>query len=374
MRILAVQEIMRPGKAGDRSLCQYKTVSCVRCCLPHIGGDSHMEDSEEKRAALFSASPFAYHLKYSGRYLGPGNNVMKFKNFNPLKDPKIDASQYEDCFPDVGKVEMEKRFTERRNLFLEIYDPEQPRQSLPRYMKSAQKKEGYQFAPAARMGIASMFLGGSVPANHPQKGGLPECQLLGFVDGNRTVGCMAHPLAEISRGYDGRDQVGFFDHTGCCKSIGCEASEEFRFLSPSALKVFDKAIGGMSWYEYSRHATSVLVYYLRSYDHILQKLDRRGHLDRLALQQLVEFTNTLFDEWPMKAPDWSEGHPVSRDSGRMNSLDLLSSDMPLAERIMYIALGTGFPKNVFDSQLKQARDHVEKYMDRLARSMSATAT
>jgi len=72
------------------------------------------------------------------------------------------------------------------------------------------------------------------------------------------AGCMAHPLAETSRGYDGRDQVGFFNHTCCCRDIGCEASQEFRFLSKSALKIFDKAVGGMSWYEYSRHSTSVL--------------------------------------------------------------------------------------------------------------------
>jgi hypothetical protein len=72
-RILAEQEIMRSGEATDVSLCQYKNVSCVRCCLPHIGGDSHMEDSEEKRAALFKRSNPAYHPKYSGRYLGPGN-------------------------------------------------------------------------------------------------------------------------------------------------------------------------------------------------------------------------------------------------------------------------------------------------------------
>jgi len=70
-----------------------------------------MEDSEGKRIALFKRNSLAYHLKYSGRYLGPGNLVMKFKNFNPLKDPRIEASQYEDSFPDVGREEMEKRFS-----------------------------------------------------------------------------------------------------------------------------------------------------------------------------------------------------------------------------------------------------------------------
>ena len=230
---------------------------------------------------------------------------MKFKNFNPLKDPKIEASQYEDSFPDVGREEMEKRFSERRDLFLDIYDREQPRQSLPQYMKAAQRNEGYTYKPEASTGLVSLFLGGSVPTKHLQKGELPECQLLGFVDGKRTVGCMAHPLAETSQGYDGRDQVGFFNHTDCCRNVGCEASKEFKFLSTSAMKIFDKAVDGMSWYEYSRHATSVLVYYLRSYDHILQRLDERELLDTLTLEQLVEFTNALYDEWPMRKPDWS---------------------------------------------------------------------
>jgi hypothetical protein len=112
------------------SLCQYKNVSCVRCCLPHIGGDSHMEDSEAERIALRKRSRFAHHLKYSGRYPGPGRIVMKFRNFNPLKSPKIDASQYEDSFPDVGREEMKRRFAERRKRFLELYDPQRPRHSL----------------------------------------------------------------------------------------------------------------------------------------------------------------------------------------------------------------------------------------------------
>ncbi len=354
---------MRSGKASDLSLCQYKNVSCVRCCLPHIGGDSHLEDSEEKRIALFNRSTLAYHFKYSGRYLGPGSIVMKFKNFNPLKDPKIEASQYEDSLPDVGREEMENRFSERRDLFLDLYDPEQPRQSLPQYMEAAQGNEGYRYKPAASSGLASLFLGGSVPTKRLQKGELPECQLLGFVDGKRTVGCMAHPLAETSRGYDGRDQVGFFNHTGCCRSVGCEASKEFTFLSASAMKIFDKAVDGMSWYEYSRHATSVLVYYLRSYDHILQKLDERELLDTLALEQLVEFTNTLYDEWPIRKPDWSVHHPLNAirvPETEMNLLDILSMDIPLAERMMYIALDTWFLQGHFAKQLQQARNHVER--------------
>jgi len=212
-RIFAEQEIARSGEVNNLSLCQHKNVSCVRCCLPHIGGDSHLEDTEEQRIALFKKSPLAYHLKYSGRYLGPRSIVMKFKNFNPLKDPQIEASKYEDSFPDVGSEEMEKRFSERRELFLRLYDQEGPRQSLPLYMKAAQRNEGYKYKPEASTGLISLFLGGSVPTRRLQKGELPECQLLGFVDGERMVGCMAHPLSETSHGYDGRDQVGFFNHT-----------------------------------------------------------------------------------------------------------------------------------------------------------------
>jgi hypothetical protein len=356
---------MRLREATHVSLCQYKNVSCVRCCLPHIGGDSHMEDSEEKRSALFNRSSLAYHLKYSGRYLGPGSIVMKFKNFNPVKDPQIEASKYEDCFPDVGREEMERRFSERRNLFLDIYDREQPRQSLPQYMKAAQRNEGYKYQPAASTGLGSLFLGGSVPTKHLQKGGLPECQLLGFVDAKRTIGCMAHPLAETSQGYDGRDQVGFFHHTGDCRNAGCEASKEFKFLSPSALKIFDKAVEGMSWYEYSRHATSVLVYYLRCYDHLLRRLDERKLLDTLILEQLVAFTNTLYDEWPMRKPDWSVHHHLSDEADLMNSLDMLSADIPLAERMMYIALDTWFLPDCFAIQLQQARDHIERRIESL---------
>jgi hypothetical protein len=347
-RILAEQEILHSGETNDVSLCRYKNVSCVRCCLPHIGGDSHLEDPRKERTALLKRSNLA------AGYLGPGNIVMKFKNFNPLKDPKIEASQYEDSFQDVGREEMEKRFSERRALFLDIYDREQPRQSLPWYMKAAQRNEGYKYEHTASSGLASLFLGGSVPTRHIQKGELPECQLLGFVDGKRLVGCLAHPLAETSQGYDGRDQVGFFHHTGCCRNIGCEASKEFKFLSVPAMKIFDKAIEGMSWYEYSRHAISVLVYYLRSYDHIFQKLDEGELLDLLTLKQLVELTNTLHDEWPMKEPDRGIRH-----SGCVNSLDMLSTDIPLSERMMYIALDAWFLQDHFAAHLQQARDHIE---------------
>jgi hypothetical protein len=341
-RIHIEQEIMRPGQAADVSLCQYKNISCVRCCLPHIGGDAHMEDSVESR------------------YLGPDNLVMKFKNFNPLQDPRIVASQYEDSFPDVGREEMERRFSQRRGLFLAIYNREQPRQSLPEYMKAAQKNEGYRYTHKANAGPASLFLAGSVPKQF-QKGELPECHLLGFVDEKGTVGCMAHPLAETSRGYDGREQVGFFHHTDCCPGIGCEASKEFKFLSAPAMKIFDKAIRGMSWYEYSRHATSVLVYYLRSYDCMLQRLDERELLDALTLERLVEFTNMLYDEWPLGRSG------QSNDSDQMDSLDILSTNIPLAERIIYIALDTRFLRDHFAAQLRHARDHIQRRIAALRR-------
>jgi len=364
-RIYAEQAILRSGEAADVSLCQYKNVSCVRCCLPHIGGDSHMEDSEEKRLALFNKDRLAYHLRYANRYLGPGNIVMKFKNFNPLKAPGIEASQYEDSFPDVGKEEMERRFSERRSLFLKIYDRKQPRQSLPQYMKAAQNHEGYAYSYDRKMGLASSYFGGSVAAKQALKGELPECQLLGFVDEKRRVGCLAHPFAESSQGYDGRDQVGFFHHSSCCDSVGCEASKEFPHLSASARQVFDKAVDSMSWYEFSRHATSVLVYYLRCYDFIMQRLDERNILSALTLKQLVEFTNILYDEWPLKDLDCGEQPPPSAIQAPefpMNSLQILSLDIPLAERILYIALNTRFLQEHFASQLQQARNHIGKYI------------
>ena len=141
-RIDEEQAIMRSGEAGKVSLCRYRNVSCVRCCLPHIGGDSHIADSGEKDG-----------------YLGPGSLAMKFRSFNPLKDPRIEASQYEDSFPDVGMEEMERRFSKRRELFLEIYDRRHPRESLTQYMEAAQRKEGYKYKPVANAGLVSLFLG-----------------------------------------------------------------------------------------------------------------------------------------------------------------------------------------------------------------------
>jgi hypothetical protein len=51
----------------------------------------------------------------------------------------------------------------------------------------------------------------------------------------------------------------------------------------------------------------------------------------------------------------------------LNSLDILSADIPLAERIMYIALDTRFLQDRFSMQLKLARDHVKKKVTAFAR-------
>jgi hypothetical protein len=285
--------------------------------------------------------------------------MMKFRNFNPLTDPRIEASGYEDSFPDVGKDEMERRFTARRRLFLDIYDGARPRPTLTRYMEAAQENEGYRYKPRANAGPVSIYLGGSVP-KHFGRGELPECQLLGFADGGSRVGCMAHPMAETSRGHDGRDQVGFFNHSGCCASIECEASAEFRFLSNSALRVFDKAVEGMSWYEFSRHSTSVLVYYLRSYDPILKKLDERKLLETISLKQLVEFSNALYDEWPLRESGASENDPVCSAAEPMDFREILSMGIPTGEKIMHVALGTRFTKKQVSFQLKLAEENMEK--------------
>ncbi len=352
------RQIKRSGKPGDGNLCQYKDLSCVRCCLPHIGGDSCREYPAGESVP---ASPD----KNPAGYLGPRGLRMKFKNFHSPKDPKFEASRYEDAFSDVGKEEMERRFSERRKLFLAIYDRTRPRESLLQYRNAAQRHEGYRYRPAASSGPVSLFLGGSVPAAPFQKGELPECHLLGFVDGRNKVGCLAHPLAESSQGFDGRDHAGFFQNTGCCENVGCEASHEFKFLSASALKFFDKAVDGMSWYQYSRHATSVLVHYLRSYDHLLQRLDEKALLDGWTLQRLVKFTNAFYDEWPLREPDRPALSVPDGDSKRMNSLKILSADIPPAERILYIALDAYFPQGPFAAPLQQARDFIERRLKAL---------
>lgn len=310
-----------------------------------------MENSDKIRDALLKKDPAAYSRRYADRYLGPDRILMKFRNFNPRKGPRIEASGYEDCFVDAGRQEMERRFAARRNLFLKIFDRERPRESLAEYMKAAGEREKYRYRHKAVAGPVSMFLGGSTVKDGSRRNALPECHLLGFVDSNGRAGCMAHPQAETSQGYDGRDQAGFFHHTGCCRNVGCEASKEYDSLSPSALKVFDRAVEGMSWYTYSRHGTSVLVYYLRGYDYVMQILDRKGILDTRNLNQLVQFTNAIFDSWPLKN---SGGDP-----SQQNNLDILGTDLSPAEKTMYIALDTRFLKKDFPLQLKTARDYIK---------------
>jgi hypothetical protein len=131
------------------------------------------------------------------------------------------------------------------------------------------------------------------------------------------------------------------------------------------MKIFDRAIEGMTWYEYSRHATSVLVCYLRGYDYILQRLDERKLLDATSLEQLVEFINALYDKWPMRGPEGKKLQlPNPGDTSEpMNSLEILSTDIPLAERIMYIALDTWFFRELWVTQLQRAREHVEKKIE-----------
>ena len=50
-------------------------------------------------------------------------------------------------------------------------------------------------------------------------------------------------------------------------------------------------------------------------------------------------------------------------SDRMTSLEILSKEIPLPERIMHIALDPWYRKDCFSAQLQQARDHLEKYID-----------
>jgi len=334
----AMEALLRPGAGTGANLCLRGTLSCVRCCLPHIGGDSW-------RAA-------------DGAWPGPGGLLLKFANFNPRRGPRIEASGYEDAFADVGRGEMERRFARRRRLFLEIYDPERPRESLPRYMEAVAGAEGYRYRHGANSGPASLHVGGSVPAGPRGQGELPECQLLGFIDAGGRPGCLAHPLAPTSGGHDGRDLAGFFHHTGCCNSVACEAAREFPHLSPAALGVFDRAVEGLSWYEYSRHATSVLVYYLRAFDHLLVRMDEAAVLGRLPFRELVSFTNALYDEWPLKIP-------VPRGTGFMSALDLLRTPIPLPERILHIALRTGFRADTFGEQLEKGREWIVRRMERL---------
>ena len=354
-RIMDKQSIMRSGTVANVNLCQHGNFSCVRCCLAHIGGDSPVDVFDVDDSAAGCAEDD------TDRYLGPGGTLMKFRNFNPRTGPRMEASQYEDAFPDVGREEMERRFATRRALFLNLYDRARPEQTLQQYMQMAQKSEGYRYRHEADAGPFSMYIGGTVSARQLQSGELPECHLLGFLDDEKAgVGCMAHHSTAMSRGYDGRDRVGFFHNSGCCESVGCEASREFRYLSAAARKIFDHAIEGMSWYEYSRHATSVLVYYLRGYEYIIQLLENMVHATPPTLSCLVGFTNDLYDNWPLRNPEKTADHGANSSSGRMDSLAILSTDIPLTERIFHIAIGSEFHRENFAVRSSEARAFVKQ--------------
>jgi hypothetical protein len=139
------------------------------------------------------------------------------------------------------------------------------------------------------------------------------------------------------------------------KMLAVKRTGEFRFLSISAMKIFDQAVNGMSWYEYGRHATSVLVYYLKSDDHLLQQIDEGRLFDALDLKELIEFTHALYDKWPLQKPNLFQNPQHD-----MSPLDILATDIPLGERIMYIALDTRFSSNQFGQHLRHARDHVQE--------------
>lgn len=288
--IKEMKKALHASEPKGISLCQYNGVSCVRCCLPHIGGDSIREEvlEGEKQSVNYD------------RYLGPGEILMKFNNFHPMSPPEFEISHYEDSFEDAGKEENEMRFARRRELFFEVFDPQKPEVTLASYVNQIQAEEGYCHDPESDSAEAlfHVYFPGSIDTKG--KGGeLPECHLLGFID-DQTVGCLGHPAAEHMQGFDARQDFGFFKTDSCVK-CSCDWSEEFQYLSDSALKVFDKAIEGMSWYDYSRHGTAVLVAYLRSYDHIMQKLDEKDLLEDISLQQIAELTNNLYENFSEKA-------------------------------------------------------------------------
>ena len=87
-RIFAEQKIMRSGEGTAVSLCQYKHVSCVRCCLPHIGGDSHLEDSEEKRSALFNKWHWSAVYNHARQYGKSVPEMFKSPAKKKTSEPK----------------------------------------------------------------------------------------------------------------------------------------------------------------------------------------------------------------------------------------------------------------------------------------------
>jgi hypothetical protein len=290
-------EIIHTSEKRELSLCQYNSLSCVRCCLPHIGGDYPKGISIEETYKLINNDKKKWFGELLNQYIGPNGIKLKFSNIHPLVSPGIVASHYENSFEDVGKKEMEKRFKRRRELFITKYNPKNARKTLENYMSAIKKEEKYSFKHDINSGFFTMFFGGD---NHVEKDHLPECQLLANVGDKK--GCLAHPQAPESKGVDGREIAGFFKKTDSCTRANCGWSEEFKYLSDSALKVFDKAIEGMSWYEYSRHSTAVMVAYLRVYDFLFEQMDAQGKLENKSLDELIKFTNELANNWEFKKP------------------------------------------------------------------------
>jgi len=214
-------DMLHSTKTSGFSLCQYKNLSCVRCCMPHIGGDSHMEDSADARLKLFNENYSAYYQRYGDRYVGPNGAIMKFVNFHPFKQPNFEVSHYEDSFKDAGREEMEKRFSRRRELFLEMFDIKKPKESLRKYAAKIHHEEGYNYKPEPFRSFGALILGGSVHIPKNEKGKLPECHLLAFLDENKKAGCLAHPLAETSKNLIGLKEVfSYFaiSHTSCMRN------------------------------------------------------------------------------------------------------------------------------------------------------------
>jgi hypothetical protein len=310
-RIERVNAVLNSSKDNERSLCQTGEQSCVRCCLPHIGGDSPYEHSKDERTGAFNEDNQLFEVNHENRYVGPQGLLMKFSNIDPLGKIGFSISHFEDSFEDVGKEEMDQRLARRRELFKEVFDPNNPSESLKVYTERIQQEESYGYHPEkdSFRGLGALFMGGSIYFGDHGKDELPECHMLGFIDDDqKRVGCLAHPLSDLSEGFDGRMEQGFFAGNDSCVGVNCSPSKNFKYLSDSALKVFDKTMGGMSWYDYSRHATGVFVSFLRGYDHIIQMLDQKGKLDSMSLEGLVEFTNELFDNWKFMAPRRNRAH------------------------------------------------------------------
>ena len=269
------------------SLCQFKGRSCVRCCMPHIGGDSHLFDHDAD-----NRSNNVY------RYLGPDGLLMQFNNFLVRGNPSFSVSKHEDSFEDVGKEEMERRFRERTQLFQEIFDPEDPLKSLQEYEEKIKEISGYSYKSTKENmagQMAAMFCGGSV--RFDEKAALPECFLLGVLSDEKSIGCLGHPKA--NNGFEGRKEAGYFRNSSC-SGCSCTISKEFGYLSDVALEIFDNATKNMSWYEYSRHSTAVLVSYLRAYDYLLQKMAEKIDVVSLPLSELTLLINRFYDQWSFR--------------------------------------------------------------------------